>query len=137
MKKIPGYNEKPEQPTTIGAILVSMGCITPTQLDFVISEQQKLREDALIGKLCVANGFCNAAELDIAMATQNALRLNTPTQQALSIANLALNRRRRKSIIEQRERIVEKGEQAVKRITGTEHPAITSPLTISATKPQT
>jgi hypothetical protein len=113
-----------DDPTSIGSILLAMGVITEEQLDRVIEEQQRLREDTLLGKLLVANGYCTAQQLEIAIAAQEGMRSEDKASNAIALADVALSRHRRPSVIKQRKRIMEKGQEAVKSITRDDYPAV-------------
>ena len=112
-------------PTSIGSILLQMGVVTPDQLVQAVEDQRKLQVDALLGKILVANGFCTAGQLEVAMAAQKSMRTGDEGDRAMAVADLAIARRRRKSIIATRDRIIQKGERVVRTITGEDHPAIT------------
>lgn len=115
-------------PTSIGAILLSMGAITCNQLDETIAEQLRLHEDALLGKLLVAAGYCSNKQLEIAIAAQQTLRNGDKTKKALALADLSIARRRRNSIVLQRGRIIDKGHRftaVAQSITSQDHVAIT------------
>jgi hypothetical protein len=114
-----------DDPTSIGAILVSMGAVTTTQVEEVVEEQRRLREDALLGRLLVAKGYCTQKQFDVAMAAQNSMRNGGKERRALTVADISLARARRHSVIATRQRIIEKGAAAIRSITGTEYPAIT------------
>jgi hypothetical protein len=117
-----------EDPTSIGAILMSMGAVTQEQIEEVIEEQRRLREDALLGRLLVAKGYCSQEQFDIAMAAQKSMRNGNKERRALAVADISLARSRRHSMVATRQRVIEKGQECVKRITGEGHPAITAPM---------
>jgi hypothetical protein len=119
-----------DDPTSIGAILMSMGAVTQEQLEEVVEEQRRLREDALLGRLLVAKGYCTQEQFDIAMAAQKSMRNGDKERRALAVADISLARSRRHSVIETRQRIIQKGEQAVRRITNSEHKAITPDMLV-------
>ncbi|MBU1891235.1 hypothetical protein KJ782_07195 [Patescibacteria group bacterium] len=119
-------------PTSIGAILLSMGAVTPAQLEETIHEQRQLREDAMLGKLLVAKGYCTAAQFDVAIAAQKGLREGGPERRAMAVANISIARSRRHSVIETRQRIIEKGNQVVRTVTSDEYPAITPEIIAKA-----
>ena len=111
--------------TTIGSILLAMGAITDEELLRAMDDQEKLREDALLGKILVANGSCTSQQLEIAIAAQETMRSGDASEQALAIADLAISRKRRNSVIQFRQRVLEKGNLVGKKITREDHPAIT------------
>jgi hypothetical protein len=111
--------------TSIGAILMSMGAVTKEQVDEVIEEQRRLREDALLGRLLVAKGYCTQEQFDIAMAAQQSMRDGDKDRRALAVADISIARSRRHSMVATRRRIIEKGQECVKKVTGDEHLAIT------------
>jgi hypothetical protein len=120
-----------EDPTSIGAILLNMGAVTEEQLEETIEEQQRLREDALLGRLLVARGYCTQDQFDIAMAAQKSMRDGGKASRALAVADISLARSRRKSLLATRKRVIEKGQACVKHITGSQHVAITPTMLAS------
>lgn len=102
-----------------------MGAVTPEQLEEVIEEQRRLREDALLGRLLVARGYCTQAQFEVAMAAQKSMRDGNKERRAMAVADISIARSRRQSMIDTRQRIIQKGQAAVSRITGTGHAAIT------------
>lgn len=114
-----------DDPTSIGAILMSMGAVTQEQIEEVLEEQRRLREDALLGRLLVARGYCTEEQFNIAIAAQKSMRNGDKERRALAVANISLARARRHSVIETRKRVIEKGQAAVRSITGSAHQAIT------------
>jgi len=111
--------------TSIGAILMNMGAVTREQIEDVIEEQRKLREDALLGRLLVARGYCTQEQFDIAMAAQTSMRAGDRERRAMAVADISLARTRRNSVILTRQRIIKKGQEAAKVITREDHIAIT------------
>jgi len=101
-----------------------MGVITDEQLQDVIKEQEKLKADALLGRLLVARGYCSDKEFNVAMKAQRSMRGNDKFKQAMTIADISLQRHRRPSLIEARHRIQEKSALALRHLTGPEHPIV-------------
>jgi len=114
-----------EDPTSIGAILLSMGAVTQQQIEEVIEEQLRLREDALLGRLLVARGYCTQAQFDVAMDAQNSMRNGDKHRRAMAVADIAIARTRRHSMVATRQRINEKGHAALKCVTRDDYRAIT------------
>lgn len=117
-----------DDPTSIGAILMNMGAVTQEQIEEVIEEQRRLREDALLGRLLVAKGYCSQEQFDIAMTAQTSMRNGNKERRALAVADISLARTRRNSVIATRQRIVEKGQACIKHFTGGDLIAITPAL---------
>lgn len=117
--------EPKEDPTSLGNILLEWGVITKDQLKQALEEQQHLRGDALLGRLLIAAGACGEDEIRTAMSAQISMREVGRHKSAMAVADLALERRRRKSLIVRRNNLIERGEQVRKTITGDGHPAIT------------
>ena len=117
-----------DDPTSIGAILMRMGAVTQEQLEEVIEEQRQLREDALLGRLLVAKGYCSQEQFDIAMTAQTSMRNGNKERRALAVADISLARARRHSIVAIRRRIIEKGQACVRHVTGEGHSTITSAM---------
>lgn len=114
-----------KDPTSIGSILMSLGAVTEPALDAAVRQQQQMQQDLLIGKILVANGACTAEELDTAIRAQASMRNEDPHMRALDVADFALKRRRRKSVIDMRTRLRTKSAQLERSITGEDNPAIT------------
>jgi hypothetical protein len=117
--------EPKDDQTSLGSILLDWGIVTKEQLEKALKEQKILRGDALLGKLLVADGSCTPEEINIAMSAQAGMRKGDYTKQALAVADLAIERQRRKSVIERRDRVIRAGERLRRSITGEDHPAIT------------
>lgn len=108
----------------LGSILLKQGCISEKQLNDVLDEQQK-RQDALLGQILIQKGYCTYRDIDEAMAIQKEMCKYDKTKYAISIANTALKRQRRKSIVETKKRVVEKSKDCLKKITDN-YPIITN-----------
>ena len=112
-------------PTSLGNILLEWEVITPAQLDQALEEQATLRGDDLLGRLLVASGACTEEEVHTAMSAQESMRAVGKHKCAMAVADLALERRRRKSVIVRRNNLIEQGEKIRRSITGDAHPALT------------
>jgi hypothetical protein len=127
--------EPTHDPTSIGNILLAMGAVTEEQLRATLKEQRRLREDQMLGKLLVASGIVSTSQLERAMETQRVMRSKKKVNAAMAVADVAIARHRRDSIIATRERIQNCSLQIVretKRITGSEHPAVSSAMLAKA-----
>lgn len=100
-----------QDPTSIGSILMKMGVVTRAQVEEVMEEQIRLREDALLGKLLVAKGYCTNEQFDLAMEAQRLIREGTGAERAVALADFVLSRTKQSDHIERRRRIVAKGRQ--------------------------
>lgn len=114
--------------TSLGNILLEWGIVTQEQLERALQEQATLRGDDLLGKLLVAGGACTPEEVDMAMSAQASMRAGGKAKRAMAVADLALERHRRHSVIQRRDRIVEAGERVRRSITGEGHPAIAAAM---------
>jgi hypothetical protein len=117
-----------DDPTSIGAILLSMGAVTQEQIEEVLEEQRRLREDALLGRLLVARGYCTEEQFNIAIAAQKSMRNGDKERRALAVADISLARARRHSVVATRQRVIDKGRRAVERITGEGHEVVASAM---------
>lgn len=120
-----------EDPTSLGAILLELGLVTQDQLETVVEQQRHMREETLLGVLLVHNGILTQTELDIALSAQRGMRESNRTTQALAVADIAIGRHRRKTLHDRRERLVAKGAQIAKSITGENYPAVTSEMLLA------
>lgn len=115
--------------SNIGSILVGMNAITETQLQQVLAQQtaltQQALENLLLGKLLIDGGFIDQDQLNEAIGKQQRLRSKNKFQQSMAIADHAIKRHRRGSIVVKRDTVMRKGKEAVKRITSKEHKVIT------------
>ena len=121
--------------TSLGNILLKWQIITENQLVKALEQQETLRGDDLLGRLLVANGACTEDEIKTAVKAQTSLRSTNKSKQALAVADLALERRRRKSLFQRRERIAAHAKTLERSITGDAHMAVT-PAMLTA-KPDT
>lgn len=114
-----------DDPTSLGNILLEWEVITKDQLELALQEQETLRGDDLLGKLLIASGACSEEEIRTAMSAQASMRASKKHKCAMAVADLALERRRRESMIIRRNNIIEKAEQVRKSITGDQQRAAT------------
>lgn len=117
-----------DDPTSLGNILLEWEVITPEQLEHALKEQETLRGDDLLGRLLVASGACSEDEVTTAMSAQASMRSAGKHRTAMAVADLALERRRRDSLIVRRGKLEEKSRQVARSITGETHPAITAAM---------
>jgi hypothetical protein len=110
--------------TSLGSILLEWGVITEDQLSEALEQQKSLRGDDLLGKLLVANGVCSEDEVDTAMSAQASMRSVSKTKKAMAVADVALARRRRTSVLARREQLIQKARQVERSITGEGHVAV-------------
>lgn len=120
-----------DDPTSLGAILLELGLVTDEQLEEVVAQQRQMREETMLGVLLVHNGILTQTELDIALSAQRGMREENRTNQAMAVADIALGRHRRQTLIDRRERIAEKGAQIVRSISGDDYPAITGEMLLA------
>lgn len=109
--------------TTLGSILLSMNALKESDLVAVLEEQKNVKE-AKLGKLLLEKGYITESQLEAAIAEQNKMRGKNKFAQSMAMADLALKRHRRDSVIFRRKRVVEKSEKAAKKITGEDYPAV-------------
>lgn len=114
--------------SSLGAILIQWGVITHEQLQQALNDQITLRGDDLLGRLLIARGACSAEDIQAAVEAQTSLREVGKHKSAMAVADLALARKRRDSLIVRRDRVIRKGDQVAKTITGDDHPAITQAM---------
>jgi hypothetical protein len=117
--------------TSLGSILLEWKVITEDQLTKALKQQETLRGDDLLGKLLVANGACTEDEIKAAIDAQKSMRSANKSKQAMAVADLAIERRKRKSIFQRREHLAQQAKKLERSITGDAHPAVTpSMLTV-------
>lgn len=119
-----------EDPTSLGAVLLELGLVTREQLNAVVEQQRHMREETMLGVLLVHNGILTQTELDTALSAQRGMREANKTDQALAVANIAIGRHRRKTLLDRRERLVEKGAQIVRSISN-DYPAVTADMLLA------
>lgn len=113
-----------EDPTSLGNILLEWEVVTEEQLDLALKEQENLRGDDLLGRLLIASGACSKEEISTAMSAQKSMRAAGKHKCAMAVADLAIERRRRESVVVRRNNIIAQAERVHKTITGDEHPAV-------------
>lgn len=116
-----------DDPTSLGNVLLELELITQDQLDQALQEQRDLRGDDLLGKLLIANGFVSVEEIEIAMSAQAGMREPRKSKRAMAVADLAIERRRRKSMIIRRCNLLEQAEQVQKSLSD-DYPAVTAAM---------
>lgn len=118
-----------DDPTSLGAVLLELSLVTKEQLDNVIEQQRTMREETMLGVLLVHNGVLTQTELDIALSAQQSMREENKPQQAIAVANLAIGRHRRPTLLERRERIVQKGNFIARSLSG-DYPIVSTELLV-------
>jgi len=111
--------------TSLGAILVSMGAISPSQLDEAVEAQERSSLDMLIGNQLVVMQMCELSQVEDALAKQARMRKNGHAK-ALAVADIAQERMRRAG--KRLEEVVERSARVARSATGQDHPAITSTM---------
>jgi len=111
--------------TSLGAILVSMGAISPAQLDEAVEAQERSSLDMLIGNQLVVMQLCDLSQIEDALTKQARMRENGHSK-ALTVADIAVERRKRSDKTMQE--VVERSARVVRSVTGRDHPAITSAM---------
>lgn len=114
-----------DDPTSLGNILLEWEVIEKEDLERALREQETLRGDDLLGRLLVASGACSDDEVNAAMSAQASMRAVGRHKSAMAVADLALERARRASMVIRRNNLIAQGERLTKSITGDAHPAIT------------
>ena len=118
-----------DSPSNLGNILIGMNAITEEDLQAVLLKQAVMTrtalENLLLGKLLVDGGYISDEQLFEAIDRQRQLRSKNKFQKSMAIADHAIKRHRRGSIVMKREAVVKKGKETVKKITGKGHPAVT------------
>lgn len=77
------------EPNSLGALLVLMGFVSIEQLQHVVSMQQKLDEEELLGRLMVAESVLTPVQLTEVLTIQRGLRSKSKFDQAMAQAALA------------------------------------------------
>ena len=95
-------------PTSLGNLLIDWEIITKDELEYALREQATLRGDDLLGRLLVANGACTEDDINMAMSAQASMRAANKRECAMAVADLAIERRRRDSLVVRRNNIIEK-----------------------------
>lgn len=117
-------------PTTLGAILVTMGVLSPEQLDEAVEAQENSSIDRQLGNQLVVMRFCDLGQVEEALQTQERMRKNGHSK-ALAVADIALARQ--KKLDAMTEEVLERSARVVRSATGQDHPAIT-PAVLAAEK---
>lgn len=113
-----------DDPTSLGNVLLELEIITQEQLDHALQEQETLRGDDLLGRLLIASGACTEEDITTAMSAQESMRAKGKHKCAMAVADLALERRRRQSIVVKRNKLIEQGEKVRKSLTSDAHGAV-------------
>lgn len=116
-----------DDPTSLGAILLALDLVDEGQLLEAIEKQKRLRDETVLGLILVNDNVITSAQLDMALSAQESMRTNGKHGLAMGVADIALHRRRRASVIQKRERIVEKSQQVVhacRRVASPDSPVI-------------
>lgn len=121
-----------EDPTSLGAILLELRLVTQEQLDETIRLQETMRKDTLLGVLLVHNGLLTQQELDVAISAQESMRTHDQAGHALAIADVAIARHSRQTLVDRRLRIMEKGEMIARSISD-HYPTITPEILAKCT----
>jgi hypothetical protein len=115
-----------DDPTSLGAILVSMGTITAEELAEAVEMQQRSSIERQIGNQLVVLDKCTAEQVDIALATQEKMRRGKH-DQAVAVADIALARKKKCGA--DRRGLIARGERVARRTSTGEHfPALTPAL---------
>ena len=109
--------------TNLGYILVELGLVTEDQLNKMVDLQLQVRENSKLGRLFIEQGICTEEQIKLALEEQHRIRTSDPRQRALLVAELAMKRKRRKTLVEQRGRVMDKSEQVFRSISD-EYPQI-------------
>jgi hypothetical protein len=78
-----------DDPTSLGAILISMGIISNEQLDQATEEQRAASPDEMLGAILIANRHITDKQLDMALSAQHGLRSTAKSAQAMANAEIA------------------------------------------------
>ena len=105
-------------PTSLGNILLEWEIVTKEQLQIALVDQETLRGDDLLGRLLVAGGACTEDDIRVAMSAQASMREVGLHQIAMAIADVALGRQRRDSLLTRRENLAQQGKKVQDSITG-------------------
>jgi len=125
------------EPTSLGSILLEWQVITEDQLAKALEQQETLRGDDLLGKLLVANGACTEDEIKTAVEAQISMRNASKSKRAMAVADLAIERRQRKSLFKRRVHLEAQAKTLERSITGDAHPVISAAMLIAKPDPST
>lgn len=123
---------KSDDTTTVGAVLLAMGLITPGQLAAIVEEQNKSSVDELIGALMVKNRMISSEQLEMALSAQSGLRSKKKHTRAMAVGEIAKQSNGR--VIALASTIREKSSAARRKVTGSEFKAITSEQLVKKSK---
>lgn len=111
---------------SIGSVLLQMKVLRPRELAAILKIQEKLSPEELLGELLVSRGFVTREQLETALESQRALRSGKPHVRALAVARVAEISGGRVQRLMRRTRA--ECEAARRRVTGEDHPAVTSQM---------
>jgi hypothetical protein len=113
--------------TSLGAILLQMGVITPSQLNIALEKQHNSTLEEQLGMVLVHVGFCTNQEVELALSAQASIRSSKDKEvtKACAAIDLAIQRKRHNGA---RRDAIMKGAQFTKRTSGTGYPAVTPEL---------
>jgi hypothetical protein len=114
-----------DDPTSLGNVLVELGLITPKQLADAVERQENSTIEQLLGAVLVHQGYCSKHDIETAMSAQKGLRKGKKINQALAMADLAIQRKRSNGA---RDRAIESGARFTRSTTGTTYPAVTAEM---------
>jgi hypothetical protein len=112
-----------DDPTSLGAILLSMGVLNEDQLDELIDMQERATLENLLGKLAIAEGLISAGQLEEALSAQEGLRSKSKHRRALAAVELSERATATVTSIAAKLKTTISAER--RRRTGDRHPAIT------------
>ena len=96
-----------DDPSSLDAILKTMGVITHDELARAIRLQQESSPEEQLGHILVSLGLCTQDQVHNALQAQNGMRSMDKNKQAMAVASLAEQLRNR--TIAESHRIVERG----------------------------
>jgi hypothetical protein len=116
-----------DDPTSLGAILVSMGTITDEDLSEAVEMLQRSSIERQIGNQLVVLDKCSTEQVDIALAAQEKMR-SGKHGQAVAVVDIALARK--KCTNEARRGLIKQGEEMARRTAsaGGHHSVLASPM---------
>ena len=118
-----------DDPTSIGAILLSMGTITEEELDMALEMQERSSIDRQLGNQLVVLDVCTNEQVDIALAAQMRMRKGDH-ERAVAVADIAVARKKR--LCSESQRLRERGETVAKKATGSSYRAVTPSMLAKA-----
>jgi hypothetical protein len=115
--------------TSIGAILLQLGILTPEQLEIALEKQHNSTFEERLGMVLVHIGFCSAEDVDLALSAQRSVRSakegDRDRQRAVAAIDLAISRKRSNGA---RSNALQRGVEFIKHQTGDAFQAITPEL---------